>query len=184
MRRLIAIIPARGGSKRLKNKNIYPLKGKPIIQYTIDACKASEYVAEVVVSSDSDEILDVAAQSGAMPLRRSAELSDDNTPKIVAIRDAIKTLNKTVEFDDVAILQANSPQIQSDHIDTAYRLMLDHKLWEVMSADDNGVQNAAIRIVKKEVAFHEFLSAHCGFTVCNLLDIHTIEDIKKLEAII
>ncbi|MBK6836152.1 MAG: hypothetical protein IPG89_18525 [Bacteroidetes bacterium] len=50
-----------------------------------------------------------------------------------------------------------------------------------MSADANGVQNGALRILKKEVAFNEFLSAHCGFFVADLVDVHTIEDINLLE---
>ena len=63
--RIIAIIPARGGSKRLINKNVYPLKGKPLISYTIDACKKSSYIDEIYVSSDSIEILKIAVESGA-----------------------------------------------------------------------------------------------------------------------
>lgn len=182
MRKLIAIIPARGGSKRLKNKNIYPLLGKPLIEYSIEACRGSKSIEETYVSTDADEIAEVALAAGAKVMMRPPELADDQTPKIIAIRQAIEQLTSDgVVFDDVAIIQANSPQILSSHIDEAYALMLTHNLWEVMSADSNGVQNAAIRIVRKEVAFQQFLSAHCGFVTCDLLDVHTIEDIGTLE---
>ncbi|GAB5539197.1 MAG: hypothetical protein Salg2KO_13000 [Salibacteraceae bacterium] len=182
MRKLIAIIPARGGSKRLKDKNIYPLAGRPLIDYSIKACIESESVDGIYVSTDSEEIARVATSSGANVVQRPEDLADDKTPKIIAIRQAIRQLeDEGVVFDDVAIIQANSPQIRPEQIDRAYKLMLDHNLWEVMSADRNGVQNAAIRIVKKEVAFQNFLSAHCGFITCDLMDVHTIEDINKLE---
>lgn len=182
MRKLIAIIPARGGSKRLENKNIYPLRGKPLIHYSIEACQQSSAIHKIFVSTDSSEIASVSRQAGASVIIRPDELADDQTPKIIAIRQAIEQLEQAGEdFDDVAIVQANSPEIKPEHLDQAYQLMKDHNLWEVMSADSNGVQNAAIRIVKKEVAFQNFLSAHCGFITCDLLDVHTIEDIKRLE---
>lgn len=182
MKKLIAIIPARGGSKRLKDKNIYPLNGKPLLQYSVEACLACVSVSEVYVSTDSEAIAQVARSAGAAVLLRPQDLADDDTPKIIAIRHAIEQLNDKIEFEDVAIIQANSPQLRAKHIDEAYAMMQRYQLWEVMSADSNGVQNAAIRIVKKQVAFQPFLSAHCGFYTCNLLDVHTLEDIEKLSS--
>ncbi len=176
---LIAIIPARGGSKRLKNKNIYPLHGLPLIAYTIKALEASAYVEEIYVSSDSQEILDVSSEYGALPLLRSKQNSDDKTPKIVAIREALEQLDTKPK--NVIVPQANSPQIQSEHIDKAYEMFLEHNLWEVMSADKNGVQNAAFRILRYQTVFQNFLSAHCGFYVAPSIDVHTLEDIQTLE---
>ena len=86
--RTIAIIPARGGSKRLIGKNIYPLNGKPLIAYTIEACLACDHIDDIYVSSDDDEILKTGEDWGAIPLKRPAQLADDQTPKIVAIRQA------------------------------------------------------------------------------------------------
>ena len=185
MAKNIAIIPARGGSKRLKDKNIYPLLGKPLLGYSIEACLASEYIDEVIVSSDDSRILSVAKEFGATPLLRDSKFADDQTPKIVAIRAVInQLLTENYIFNNVAIVQANSPQLTAEMLNEGFKLFVDHKLWEVMSADSNGVQNAAFRIIKKEVAFQEFLSAHCGFCVCNVLDVHTIEDIKMLEKLL
>ena len=181
--RIIAIIPARGGSKRLKNKNIFPFNGKPLIAYAIDACKKSSFINQVYVSSDDNEILKVSKKYGAIGLLRDSKFSDDHTPKIVAIREILKQkeLLKDGNPDIVIIPQANSPEITSSNIDEGLRLMFKYNLWEVMSADENGVQNAAFRIVKREHINNEFLSAHCGFVTANITDIHTIEDIKKLE---
>ncbi len=181
--RTVAIIPARGGSKRLKGKNIYPLFGKPLLAFTIEALKECSFVDAIYVSSDDDEILAVARQFGATPLRRPVQLADDNTPKIVAIRQAVS--DATVEADGtpdaVIIAQANSPEITAEAIKKGYDLFTTHQLWEVMSADSNGVQNAAFRIVRTHALASTFLSAHCGFVVADISDIHTIEDIRMLE---
>lgn len=181
--RTIAIIPARGGSKRLKGKNIYPLFGKPLLGYTIDALRQCAFIDAIYVSSDDDEILSVATEFGARPLRRPAQLADDNTPKIVAIRQAVT--DPVVESDGVPdaviIAQANSPEMTADDLQKGFDLFTRHQLWEVMSADSNGVQNAAFRIVKTHALANTFLSAHCGFVVADISDIHTLEDIKALE---
>lgn len=181
--RIIAIIPARGGSKRLEKKNIHPFKGKPLLQYSVEACKRSEYISDVYVSSDDDEILNVAISCGALPLKRPAELADDKTPKIIAIRQAAKdpAVGKLEKDDVIVVAQANSPQLKADDMDRAIALLLEHNLWEVMSTDANGVQNAAFRVVRYHALFNEFLSAHCGFVVAQNVDVHTIDDLRNLE---
>jgi len=181
--RVIAIIPARGGSKRLEKKNIYPLHGKPLLQYSIEACRDSRFIDEVFVSSEDREILNVAESCGAIALQRPAELADDKTPKIIAIRQAANDskVGKLEKDDVVVVAQANSPQLKAVDIDKALSLLLDHNLWEVMSTDANGVQNAAFRGVRYHALYNEFLSAHCGFVVAQNVDVHTIEDLKNLE---
>jgi CMP-N,N'-diacetyllegionaminic acid synthase len=181
-KKIIAIIPARGGSKRLLGKNIYMFKGKPLMVHTIDACKNSKYIDQIFVSSDDENILKVAEENGCVALRRPAELADDNTPKIVAVRQAFHdaAIVSGGEADIIIIPQANSPQITAEQIDKGFELMFEHNLWEVMSANANGVQNAAFRIVTKEALFNTFLSAHCGFVIAENVDIHTLEDLQKL----
>jgi CMP-N-acetylneuraminic acid synthetase len=179
----IVIIPARGGSKRLPKKNIYPFNGKPLIAYTIDACKQCSFIDGIFVSSDDAEILETSAAFGATGLLRPADLADDKTPKIVAIRQAVNDpLVGELDRDDIVIVaQANSPQITADQLNAAHALMTEHNLWEVMSTDSNGVQNAAFRLVRYHALFNEFLSAHCGFIVAPNMDIHTLEDLQKIE---
>ncbi len=180
--RVIAIIPARGGSKRLPKKNIFPFNGKPLIVYTIEACQASKYIQEIYVSSDDDEILAVAEQYGALALKRPSTLADDHTPKIIAIRQAVmdSKIGELIKDDVVVIPQANSPQITSAQIDAGLKLLIENNLWEVMSADHTGIQNAAFRIVRFHAVFNEFLSAHCGFVVADNIDVHTQADIDWL----
>jgi CMP-N-acetylneuraminic acid synthetase len=180
--KVVAIIPARAGSQRLKDKNIYPLNGKPLLAYAIEACKHSKYISDVYVSSDGDNILEMASTFGAKTLKRPTDLAEDKIPKIVAVRHAAKIISMEVGHIDVVVVpQANSPQIKAEDIDKGIDMLLEHKLWEVMSTDANGVQNAAFRIVKFDALFNEFLSAHCGFIVAQNIDVHTLDDIKKLE---
>lgn len=180
--RIIAIIPARGGSKRLPKKNIYPLHGKPLIEYTIDACKQSRFIQDIYVSSDDSEILEVGIRAGAHALKRPENLADDQTPKVVAIRQAaMDPAIGVLDRDDlIVIAQANSPQMTAEHLDRGIQMILDHGLWEVMSTDENGIQNAAFRIVRYHALFNTFLSAHCGFVVANIRDVHTLEDLDQL----
>ncbi|WP_109484779.1 cytidylyltransferase domain-containing protein [Occallatibacter savannae] len=110
-RTAIAIIPARGGSKRVPGKNIRPLGGKELIGYTIEAAASSGLFERVVVSTDSEEIAAVAAKYGAeTPFLRAREISDDVTPVSAATADALERLDPDgSQYDFVAQLMANCP---------------------------------------------------------------------------
>jgi pseudaminic acid cytidylyltransferase len=87
----IAVIPARGGSKRIPRKNIRPFAGRPMIAHAIDAALASELFSHVVVTTDDDEIASLAAAAGAeVPFRRPGELADDHTPTVPVVAHAVK----------------------------------------------------------------------------------------------
>jgi pseudaminic acid cytidylyltransferase len=107
----IAIIPARGGSKRIPGKNIRPLAGKPIIAYTIAAARESGLFERVVVSTDSHEIAQVAQQYGAeVPFLRDEKLADDFTPVSSATADALLRLDPVGDkFESVAQLMPCCP---------------------------------------------------------------------------
>ncbi|GAB5516816.1 pseudaminic acid cytidylyltransferase [Rhodopirellula baltica] len=98
----VAIIPARGGSKRIPGKNSRLFCGKPIIEYSIEAARQSGVFDRIIVSTDSKAIVDVARKCGAeAPFLRPAELSDDQTPTIPVVRHAVQWLranNEAVEF--------------------------------------------------------------------------------------
>lgn len=91
--RVVAVIPARGGSKRIPRKNIRPFLGVPMIVRTIELLRASPAIARVVVSTDDAEILALAQQAGAeAPFIRDASLADDHTATVPVIRDAVQRL--------------------------------------------------------------------------------------------
>ncbi len=118
-KKILAIILARGGSKRLPNKNILPLGGKPLIAWSIDEAKKSKYIDTVMVTTDSLEIYDVALKHGAeLPFLRPAELAQDETKSIDVILHALD-FYKDEKFDDVIIFQPTSPLRDVDDIDGA-----------------------------------------------------------------
>ena len=90
----VAIIPARGGSKRIPRKNIKNFLGRPMIEYSIMKCMESNLFDCVYVSSDDDEILNMGIKFGAKPLKRGAGLADDITPIAPVMADAISTIEE------------------------------------------------------------------------------------------
>jgi len=121
--RILALIPARGGSKGLPGKNIRPLAGKPLIAWSIGAARASRHVSRIVVSTDDAEILRVAREQGAeTPFVRPAELARDDTPGMDVVLHA---LDRLPEFEWVVLLQPTSPLRLAQDIDAAIALCVD-----------------------------------------------------------
>ncbi len=118
----LAIIPARGGSKRLPRKNILDLAGKPLIAWTIEAGLKSRYLDIVVVSSDDDDILGISQDYGSGIMRRPAELAGDTATTFDAIRHAME--NSERPFDYIVLLQPTSPLRNEKHIDEAIELLM------------------------------------------------------------
>ena len=121
----IAIIPARGGSKRIPRKNIKPFCGKPIIAYSIQAALASGVINKVVVSTDDPEIADVALHYGAeVPFLREKGLADDMTGTTPVVRDAIAKLQAMGwELDNVACIYATAPLLEAVDIRRAFEML-------------------------------------------------------------
>ncbi len=109
-KKILAIIPARGGSRRIPKKNIADLNGKPLLAYTIELAKQLPELDKIVVSSEDDEILSIASAYGAEALRRPAELSLEDVKDEPVLIQALDTLEESGEFYDyVALLQVTSP---------------------------------------------------------------------------
>ena len=117
----IAIIPARGGSKRIAGKNIRPFGSKPLIAHTIEAALKSRLFHRVVVSTDSEDIAAVARTHGAeVPFLRSAEIADDITPVSAATADALERLDPNGnQYQFVAQLMANCPLRTAEDVDSS-----------------------------------------------------------------
>lgn len=115
----IAIIPARGGSKRIPGKNIKEFCGKPMIAYSIEAAIRSNLFDQVVVSTDDAEIARIASEYGATsPFERPAELSDDHTPTLPVIRHAIEAIEaqQQAQLERVCCIYATAPFLQAPHL--------------------------------------------------------------------
>lgn len=125
---VLALVPARGGSKGIPRKNVRPLAGRPLIAYTLDAARESRAVTRVVVSTDDEEIADVATREGAdVPFIRPAEIGQDTTPMLAVIRHALMWLETKEAYrpDAAVILQPTSPLRRGRHIDESVALLSD-----------------------------------------------------------
>lgn len=124
----IAIIPARGGSKRIPRKNIKPFRGKPMLAYAIHAAQQCDLFEHIVVSTDDPEIAEIAQKLGAeVPFMRDASLADDNTPTVPVIAHAIleaRQLGWMVER--VCCIYPAVPTISTTDIKAALTLLDQH----------------------------------------------------------
>ncbi|KQL46515.1 acylneuraminate cytidylyltransferase [Brevibacillus choshinensis] len=112
---VLAIIPARGGSKGVPRKNIRNLSGKPLIAWTIEAAKKSSYIDQLIVSTDDEEIAEVAREWGCeVPFLRPAELAQDHTPGMDPVLHAMEMLPG---YDFTLLLQPTSPLRITEDID-------------------------------------------------------------------
>jgi CMP-N,N'-diacetyllegionaminic acid synthase len=179
--KIAAIIPARGGSKRLEKKNIHPIWGEPMLFWAIQACKQSKYDIDVWVSTEDEEIASVAKQCGAKVIKRDEALAGDKIYKQAVVRSAAHIIKKEANPDIYISLQPNSPQIKAGYLDEAIDTLLEFNRDEIFSVDGNLMQNAAFRIFRGDYVFQEDLSTNCGGFMCHLEDIHTLEELKKLE---
>jgi len=153
-KKILAIIPARGGSKGIKRKNLMDLEGVPLIAWTINAALESKYLTRVIVSTEDDEIAGVARQYGAdIPFMRPVELAGDNVGGIETTLHAVNWMvdNEEDKPDYFMLLQPTSPLRSTTDIDAAIELALkndadnlvsvcqvnDHPIY-AMSTDNDG----------------------------------------------
>lgn len=133
---MLAIIPARGGSKGLPNKNIKLLNGKPLICYTIEAALKCPEITHVFVSTDSKEIAEVAKIAGAwIPDLRPSDLSSDTASSIDVYRYSLEYLknNFNLNFESFIVLQPTSPLRSAEDINLAIKLFKDRNADSVIS---------------------------------------------------
>ncbi len=139
MKRVIAIIPARAGSKGVRDKNIKNLNGKPLISYTIEEAKKSKLIDKLIVSTDSKEISDISTELGVeVPFIRPNELSTDSSLTYDVINHTMKFFEQRSEkFDIIVLLQPTTPFRKVDSIDEAIlTLKNNNKYTSVVSVVD------------------------------------------------
>tara|TARA_B100000686_G_C16718743_1_gene933589 strand:+ start:548 stop:1120 length:573 start_codon:yes stop_codon:yes gene_type:complete len=182
---VICIIPARGGSKRLHKKNIRKICGKPMIQWSIEACLKSELVdnSNLYVSTEDDEIIDLCKSISINTIRRPIELSADNIWTQDVLKHAVSSIGNIEEKDIIVRVQANSPQIEPEKIDECIRKLIDSNLWEVFSVNLDGIEDAAIHVMRSWCVNQDALSVYKGVVLTDYIDIHTEEDLALVEKI-
>lgn len=125
-KRVLAIVPARAGSKGLPGKNIRPLAGKPLLAWPIAAARASAHVDRVIISTDDPGFAEIAVAHGAdAPFLRPAELASDTAPSIGFILHAVDTLAEAGDvYDYVVLLEPTSPLTEGADVDAALRQLV------------------------------------------------------------
>lgn len=159
--KILAVIPARGGSKGVPNKNIKELLGKPLIAYTIEQAQASKYIDRTIVSTDSPVIADIAVSYGAeVPFLRPEELATDQSGTIDVLVHAIDWLekNENYKFDILVLLHATTPLREPEDIDHSIELLVENgaeNVFTVTEAHRNPyfnmveIRNNKVSLVKK-----------------------------------
>jgi CMP-N,N'-diacetyllegionaminic acid synthase len=127
-KKILAIIPARAGSKGLPSKNIKVLHGKPLISWSINTAMNSKFVDKVVVSTDSQKIADIAIKEGAfIPFLRPDNLATDKTSTFSVVEHAIAFLKDRGEsFDYIVVLEPTSPLTESEDVNQAIMKLISH----------------------------------------------------------
>lgn len=136
---VLAVIPARGGSKGVPRKNIQPLAGKPLIAYTIEAARASSRLTRVVVSTEDEEIAAVSRAHGAdVPFMRPPELATDAARSLPVVQHAIREMERIDgrTYDIVVMLQPTTPLRQGTDIDRGIDLLISTGADSVVSVVD------------------------------------------------
>lgn len=134
-KKILAIIPARGGSKGIPRKNIRDLVGKPLIAWTIEEAKKSKYIDRLILSSEDEEIINVAKNWGCdVPFIRPIELAEDNTPGVEVVLHALQQL---LDYDYVVLLQPTSPLRTVEDIDGCIKKCVESTLYSCVSVTES-----------------------------------------------
>lgn len=183
---IIGVIPARSESKRLKNKNILPILDKPLINWTIDEALSSKYLTKdnLYVSTESDIIKSVVKDKCRI-IDRPKELAGDTVWMQEPVTHAVEQIHPPLVDDDlVVILQANSPQMDSNVIDLCIERVMNKDVWEISTIGEDLVNNSHIHVIKKRVCYHVGKANYNTFYRVDWIDVHTIDDYNKVKKIL
>lgn len=178
-KRILALIPARGGSKRLSKKNIRPLSGEPLIARTIEQAKNSKYIDRIIVSTDDEEIAGISKKYGAeVPFLRPRELAADNSKSVDVILHAVERLknNDSCIYDLIILLQPTSPLRASEDIDKALELLFTKEAEAVVSVCKDGHEGSYKPNGAIYSASYNYIKKYGGFFGGKTLDYVMPED--------
>lgn len=159
--RVLAVIPARSGSKQLKNKNILPLLGKPLLSYSIEAAQNTNIIDEIYVSTDSEIYADLALKHGAkVPFLRSKQLAEDSSSSWDCVLEALENYKKIGEcFDLVVLLQPTSPLRTSQDILGALDLFVEKEADSVISVTEAEHSPLWYNVLPENLSLRSFLNS-------------------------
>lgn len=154
--KILAIIPARSGSKGLKDKNIKMMNGKPLIAYTIEAAQNSKIFEDIIISTDSEKYAEIAKKyGGSVPYLRDKKLANDNAKSSDVILDILNRIEK--KYDSFIMLQPTSPLRTEKNIIEAYKMYLEKKANSVVSVCEMEHSPLWANILNEERRMDSFL---------------------------
>ncbi|WP_279117848.1 cytidylyltransferase domain-containing protein [Fusobacterium varium] len=154
--KILAIIPARSGSKGLKDKNIKMMNGKPMIAYTIEAAQNSKIFEDIIISTDSEKYAEIAKKyGGSVPCLRDKKLANDNAKSSDVILDILNRVEK--KYDLFILLQPTSPLRTEKNIIEAYKMYLEKKANSVVSVCEMEHSPLWANILNEEKRMDSFL---------------------------
>lgn len=181
----VAIIPARGGSKRLPRKNIVPVAGRPMLAWVVAAAQGAASVGKdnVFVSTDDSEIADLARSIGAHVIDRPADLAGDFVWTEPVIRHAVTEVEarRSRRIETVVWMNASIPEVRSEDVDRAVRRLREERLREVFAVDGSWRATSAVRAMIRDALEQKSLSVNVGLLALDYLDVHTHEDLAAVE---
>jgi CMP-N-acetylneuraminic acid synthetase len=157
----LGVIPARGGSKGIKDKNIFPVLGKPLIAYTIEAVLQSQRLCDCIVSTDSERIAEISRKwGGKAPFLRPAELAEDTTPSVDVLIHALLWYEKhnNVRVDAVVLLQPTAPMRLPADIDSAIEVFAKGKAESLISCFEEKSIHPLVMYTKQDGLLKPLLS--------------------------
>lgn len=175
--RVLAIIPAKLDSKRLKHKNIREIDGKPMFLHSVDYADASRYGVEVIVSSESDVVEEICNQYEVRFHKRPAELCGD-----VEVVDVYEHIINEIddEYDIVVGLQPDNPN-RVNTLDECLDYMIENKYDDIITVDGTYRRSGAMRLFKYDLLKQGKVSYRIGCVKETATDIHTEEDLERVK---
>ncbi|EEP61152.1 acylneuraminate cytidylyltransferase family protein [Sulfurihydrogenibium yellowstonense] len=152
----LAIIPARGGSKRLPNKNILLLSGKPMLLWTVESAMQSKYLDEIILSTDSDDIIKVVENYKIKTIKRPIELASDTAKTVDVVKHIIENIDK--KYDFIVLLQPTSPLRTSNHIDEAIEQLIKLNADAIISVTEVDHSPLWCNILPESLSMENFIS--------------------------
>ncbi len=175
--KILVIIPAKLDSKRLFQKNLSKLNGKTLVEHSIDYAKQSKYKPEIIISSESELLEEIAKTNNVQFKKRSIDLCGDTEVVDVYI-NLIKELNE--KYDIVVGLQPDNPD-RINSLDYCIEYMVSNNYDDIITIDQTYRRSGAIRLFKYNHLMKQHVSKRIGCIKETATDIHTKEDLEKLK---
>ncbi len=175
---ILAIIPAKGGSKRLPNKNMYPINGRPLIDYTLAYVNNSKIIDDFYVTTDDENIKKYCIENNIKFIMRSPKLGGE-TPIIDVYRHALKQITFSLKINILLGVQIDHPDRKLS-IDETIKIFKKEKADRLFSKEKNGTKNGAHYILSKYFLKNN-ISRKDITVIDDCTNIHYLEDLKKAE---